>query len=60
METIDDYKRTRKLHGHNIIIRDSTRKGKKYMIFDNSTMKYIHYDSIDHLNYSKYLKFDIL
>ena len=49
------YKRAKKLYGDNIIIKESTRKDKKYMILDNNK-KYIHFGSINHLDYTKYLE----
>ena len=49
------YKRAKKLYGDNIIIKESTRKDKKYMILDN-TGKYVHFGSLNHLDYTKYLE----
>ena len=49
------YKRAKKLYGDNIIIKESTRKDKKYMLLDNNTGKYVHFGSINHLDYTKYL-----
>ena len=49
------YKRARKLYGDNTIIKESTRKDKKYMILDNNTGKYVHFGSLNHLDYTKYL-----
>ena len=40
------YDRARKLYGDNVIIKESTRKDKKYMIYNSNTNKYIH---LDHL-----------
>ena len=50
------YKRARKLYGNNIIIKESTRKDKKYMILDNNTGKYVHFGSLNHFDYTKYLE----
>ena len=49
------YKRAKKLYGNNTIIKESTRKDKKYMILDN-TGKYVHFGSLNHLDYTKYLE----
>ena len=49
------YKRAIKLYGDNTIIKESTRKDKKYIILDN-TKKYVHFGSLNHLDYTKYLE----
>ena len=50
------YERAKQLYGDNVIIKESTRKNKKYMIMDNNTGKYIHFGSLNHLDYTKYIQ----
>ena len=50
------YDRARKLYGDNVIIKESTRKDKKYMIYNSNTNKYIHFGSLNHLDYTKYIE----
>jgi hypothetical protein len=53
------YERTRQLYGNDVIINESTRKDKKYMILDTNTNKYIHFGSLNHLDYTKYIQYGL-
>jgi hypothetical protein len=45
-----------RLYGNDVIIKESTRKDKKYMIYNTNTNKYVHFGSLSHLDYTKYLE----
>ena len=53
------YERARQLYGNDVIIKESTRKDKKYMILDTTTNKYVHFGSLNHLDYTKYIQYDV-
>jgi hypothetical protein len=53
------YERARQLYGNDVIINESTRKDKKYMILDTNTNKYIHFGSLNHLDYTKYIQYGL-
>ena len=50
------YERARKLYGNDVIIKESTRKDKKYMILNTKSNKYVHFGSLNHLDYTKYIQ----
>ena len=49
-------KNCEKLFGDKMILLESNRKNKKYMIYDYLTHKMIHFGSANHLDYTKYLE----
>jgi hypothetical protein len=53
------YERAKELYGNDVIIKQSTRKNKKYMIMDNNTRKYVHFGSLNHLDYMKYIQYGV-
>jgi hypothetical protein len=50
------YKRAKQIFGNKVYIFPSTRKSKKYMIYDNRNDKFIHFGSSDHFDYTKYIQ----
>ena len=53
------YERARQLYGNDVIIKESTRKDKKYMILNTKSNKYVHFGSLNHLDYTKYIQYDV-
>ena len=47
-------KRAKHYYGNNTILLPSTRKTKKYMIFDPYNNKFIHFGAMGYLDYTKY------
>ena len=43
-------------YGENVILKKSTRKTKKYMIFDPNNNKFIHFGQMGYLDYTKYVQ----
>jgi hypothetical protein len=41
-------------YGENVILKQSTRKTKKYMIYNPITSKFIHFGAMGYLDYTKY------
>ena len=39
-----------------VILKKSTRRTKKYMIFDPNNKKYIHFGAMGYLDYTKYIQ----
>ena len=48
--------RAKHYYGENVILKKSTRKTKKYMIFDPYNNKFIHFGQMGYLDYQKYKK----
>ena len=48
--------RAKHYYGKNVILLESTRKTKKYMIFDPYNNKFVHFGQMGYLDYSKYKK----
>ena len=49
-------KNCEKLFGDKMMLLPSTRQSKKYMLFDWISLKFIHFGSANHLDYTKYLE----
>ena len=43
-------------YGENVILQKSTRKTKKYMIFDPYNNKFIHFGQMGYLDFTKYVQ----
>ena len=43
-------------YGENIILKKSTRKTKKYMIFDPYNNKFVHFGAMSYLDFTKYVQ----
>jgi hypothetical protein len=43
-------------YGEDVILKKSTRKTKKYMIYNKKTNKYVHFGAMGYLDYTKYLQ----
>jgi hypothetical protein len=48
--------RAKHYYGENVILMQSTRKTKKYMIFDPYNKKYVRFGAMGYLDYTKYIK----
>lgn len=48
--------RAKHYYGENVILKKSTRKTKKYMIFDPYNNKFIHFGQMGYLDYTKYIQ----
>jgi len=48
------FKNARKLYGNNIMIQLSTRKNKKYMIYDKDNNKWVHFGFFGMEDYTKH------
>jgi hypothetical protein len=52
--------RAKNYYGKNVILKKSTRKTKKYMIFDPNNNKFIHFGAMGYLDFTKYVQlFDL-
>ena len=55
-----DYKtvlsRAKQYYGENVKLLQSTRKTKKYMIFDRYNNKFVHFGQMGYLDYTKYVQ----
>ena len=55
-----DYKtvlsRAKQYYGENVKLFQSTRKTKKYMIFDRYNNKFVHFGQMGYLDYTKYVQ----
>ncbi len=45
-----------KFYGKNVILKKSTRKTKKYMIFDPNNNKFIHFGQMGYKDFTKYIQ----
>ena len=43
-------------YGENVILKKSTRKTKKYMIFDPNNNKFIHFGQMGYKDFTKYIQ----
>ena len=48
--------RAKHYYGENVKLFQSTRKTKKYMIFDPNNNKFIHFGQMGYLDYTKYIQ----
>ena len=48
--------RAKHYYGENVILFQSTRKTKKYMIFDRFNNKFVHFGQMGYLDYTKYVQ----
>jgi hypothetical protein len=48
--------RAKHYYGENVILKKSTRKTKKYMIFDPNNNKFVHFGQMGYLDYTKYVQ----
>ena len=48
--------RAKHYYGENVKLFQSTRKTKKYMIFDPYNNKFVHFGQIGYLDYTKYIQ----
>jgi hypothetical protein len=46
--------RAKNYYGKNVILKKSTRRMKKYMIFDPYNKKFVHFGQMGYLDFSKY------
>ena len=49
------FKRAKQIFGDSCLILPSTKKDKKYMLFDKTNRKFVHFGSIKNYDYTKYL-----
>ncbi len=43
-------------YGEDVILKKSTRKTKKYMIFDPNNNKFVHFGAMGYLDFTKYVQ----
>ena len=43
-------------YGEDVVLKKSTRKTKKYMIYNPITKKFIHFGAMGYLDYTKYVQ----
>ena len=48
--------RAKHYYGENVILKKSTRKTKKYMIFDPNNNKFIHFGQMGYKDFTKYIQ----
>ena len=48
--------RAKYYYGNNVLLLPSTRKTKKYMIYNPQTNKYVHFGSMGYIDYTKYIQ----
>ena len=48
--------RAKHYYGENVILKQSTRKTKKYMIYNPITNKFVHFGQIGYFDYTKYVQ----
>ena len=48
--------RAKHYYGENVILKKSTRKTKKYMIYNPITKKFVHFGAMGYLDYTKYVQ----
>ena len=48
--------RAKFFYGENVILKKSTRKNKKYMIYNPITNKFVHFGAMGYLDHTKYLQ----
>ncbi len=48
--------RAKHYYGENVILKKSTRKTKKYMIFDPITNRFVHFGAMGYLDFTKYIQ----
>ena len=52
--------RAKYFYGYNVELLPSTRKTKKYMIYNPQTNKYVHFGAMGYMDYTKYIQiFDL-
>ena len=53
-------KQAKHYYGNDTILLPSTRKTKKYMIYNPQTNKYVHFGAMGYMDYTKYIQiFDL-
>lgn len=53
-------KQAKHYYGNDTILLPSTRKSKKYMIYNPQTNKYVHFGAMGYMDYTKYIQiFDL-
>lgn len=48
------YKKAKNFYGKDVIINVSTRKNKKYMIYDPNNDKWVHFGQMDYEDYTRH------
>jgi hypothetical protein len=48
--------RAKHYYGENVILKKSTRKTKKYMIFDPYNNKFVHFGAMGYKDFTKYIQ----
>jgi hypothetical protein len=48
--------RAKHYYGENVILKKSTRKTKKYMIYNPYDNKFVHFGAMGYLDFTKYVK----
>jgi hypothetical protein len=48
--------RAKHYYGENVKLLQSTRKTKKYMIFDPNNNKFVHFGQMGYIDYTKYIQ----
>jgi hypothetical protein len=48
--------RAKHYYGENVILKKSTRKTKKYMIYNPYNNKFVHFGAMGYLDFTKYVK----
>ena len=48
--------RAKHYYGENVILFQSTRKTKKYMIFDPYNNRFVHFGAMGYIDYTKYVQ----
>lgn len=51
---IEVYKKAKKIFGNKVLIRPSTRKNKKYMIYDTDNNKWVHFGQMGYSDFTKH------
>ena len=52
--------RAKFFYGENVILKKSTRKNKKYMIYNPITNNFVHFGAMGYLDHTKYIqKYDL-
>ena len=53
-------KQAKHYYGNDTILLQSTRRSKKYMIYNPQTNKYVHFGAMGYMDYTKYIQiFDL-
>jgi hypothetical protein len=48
--------RAKHYYGENVLLKKSTRKTKKYMIYNPITNEFVHFGAMGYLDYTKYVQ----